>query len=491
MFYEEILQSFLGIIERYGECNAFCINGKYYSYNDFWEEITRIRSTLLNKRIASQRIGLVVNDDLDTYSSIFALWFEGASYVPLYPNQSSERNHEIIQQSGIELILNSKENAKSRSFTSMEGQKLSEPYAIVDDNSLAYILFTSGSTGIPKGVQVSRRNLAQFVQSFWQTGIILESTDRCLQCFDLTFDVSVQSFLLPLLRGACVYTVPQDQIKYSYVSGLLEDYQLTFGAMAPSMIRYLRPYFNQIRSTSLRYCIMTAEASPVELIKEWSDCIPNAEIFNFYGPTEATIYCTYHKFQREKINKHLNGMMSIGKPMKGITAVVINDAMEVLPTNQKGELCISGDQVTSGYWGNTSKNKEVFFEMNHLGSLTRFYKTGDCCYFDEDGDIMLIGRLDHQVKIQGYRIELGEIEYHSRTLLSGLNAIAVTYINQLGNTEIALFIECETIEESELREYLKKKLPNYMIPSKLIAKRRFPINSSGKVDRLMLINELN
>ena len=237
----------------------------------------------------------------------------------------------------------------------------------VPDGTLAYILFTSGSTGKPKGVQITRGNIAAFMDAFWKTGILINESDRCLQCFDLTFDVSVQSYLVPLTRGACTYTIPHDQIKYSYVYGLLEEHELTFGAMAPSMLRYLRPYFDEIECESMRYCIVTAEASPDNLIREWSRCIPHADIYDFYGPTEATIYCTYYKVPEEQPSKTLNGMLSIGRPLPGMTALIVDENLEILPLGEKGELCVAGPQLTPGYWNNSEKNSEVFFEKEYQG----------------------------------------------------------------------------------------------------------------------------
>ena len=312
------------------------------------------------------------------------------------------------------------------------------------------------------------------MKSFWEVGFMIDHNDRCLQCFDLTFDVSVQSFLVPIMKGACTYTIPHDQIKYSYVYGLLEDHKLTFGAMAPSMIRYLRPYFDEINVPSMRYNILTAEASPLDLITEWSECIPNAEIYDFYGPTEATIYCTYNKFFRKESNKQLNGMLSIGKPMEGISAVIIDDKKRILGKNQKGELCIAGDQVTPGYWKNSEKNSESFFDLEIENGINRFYKTGDSCYIDNDGDLMLAGRLDYQIKIQGYRVELGEIEYHAREFLTGQNAVALSFFNHSNNNEIALFIEGELADNNNLLDYLKRKMPFYMIPAKIFVKSKFP-----------------
>jgi acyl-coenzyme A synthetase/AMP-(fatty) acid ligase len=333
-----------------------------------------------------------------------------------------------------------------------------------------------------------RSNVAAFMKSFLEVGFEITSDDRCLQCFDLTFDVSVQSFLIPLIKGACTFTVPHDQIKYSYVYGLLEDHQLTFGAVAPSMIRYLRKYFDEIDLPAMRYNILTAEASPLDLVEEWSKCIPNAEIFDFYGPTETTIYCTYYKLNRNKSqpNKQLNGLLSIGKIMNGLTAIIIDENDKILGPNQKGQLCIAGPQLTQGYWNNPEKTNESFFEINYNGIPTRFYKTGDSCIMDDDNDILYSGRLDFQVKIQGYRIELGEIEHNARIFINGRNAVAIAAENKTGNTEIALFIEGELADVSFLVDYLKTKMPSYMIPSQTIILDTLPLNSNGKVDRKTL-----
>jgi acyl-coenzyme A synthetase/AMP-(fatty) acid ligase len=331
-----------------------------------------------------------------------------------------------------------------------------------------------------------RHNIGAFMKSFSEVGFKINHSDRCLQCFDLTFDVSIQSFLVPLTNGACTYTIPHDQIKYSYVYGLLEDHKLTFGAMAPSMIRYLRPYFEEIYVPSMRYNILTAEASPLDLITEWSKCIPNAEIYDFYGPTEATIYCTYYKINKKNNNKQLNGMLSIGKAMSGLTAIIIDEDGNIQEANQKGQLCISGDQLTPGYWKYPDKTAESFFEREWKGTIKRFYKTGDSCFIDNEGDIMYAGRLDYQVKIQGFRIELSEIEYHTRECLLGQNAVAVAFENKTGNTEIALFVEDEETDSSALLVYLKSKMPSYMIPNKIYYNNKFPLNSNGKTDRNML-----
>jgi amino acid adenylation domain-containing protein len=491
MFEKHVLYSFFETVKHFGENNAFCIADRFYSYNDFVKHISKIRKAIQLTHVKRENIGLVTNDDIETYASIFAIWSEGFAYVPLHPNQPIERNLEIISQAEIDLIISSSSNNLFPDVHIIESTRLEfDEYFLqpksTSDIALAYILFTSGSTGKPKGVQITRKNLGVFMKAFWETGIQINENDRCLQCFDLTFDVSVQSFLVPLTKGACVYTIPHDQIKYSYVYGLLDDHNLTFSVMAPSMLRYLQPYFNELDVPSLRYCIFTAESSPVNLLKEWSNCVPNAEIYDFYGPTEATIYCTYHKFKKEGTNKQLNGMLSIGKTMHGLNSIIIDEERNILKEYQKGELCISGDQLTPGYWKNPEKNKESFFEIDVNGILTRFYRTGDSCYFDDDRDILLIGRLDNQVKIQGYRIELGEIEYHSREFLHDQIVIAIAFENKTGNTEIALFIENPSIDTNAFLAYLKSKMPYYMIPTKILINQKIPLNANGKIDHKTL-----
>ena len=469
--------------------NAFLFNGTFYTYSDLATSISKIRKSIQNEIPENEKIiGLIASDDLETYAAIIALWFEGKAYVPIDLKNPSERNKNKIAQARIHTLLDSSDKPIYPEYPTIETKKL--PSCDIDllpkdfdDNELAYILFTSGTTGQPKGVPITRANITQFIDAFLHTGIKINEQDKCLQCFDLTFDVSVQSFLAPLLHGACVFTVPHDQIKYSYVYGLLEDHELTFGVFSPSMIRYLRPYFDEIDLQKLRYCIVTAEASPIDLINEWMACIPNAEVFNFYGPTEATIYCTYYPIDRAKPIKEANGLLCIGKPLNGITAVLLDKNLKKVAQGSKGEMYISGAQLTGGYWANQELNEESFVFLTFDGTDKRFYKTGDLCMEDTDGDLLYYGRLDYQVKIQGFRIELGEIEFHSRASAGGTNAIAFVYDGNGGNQEIALCFETIVLDKDVILHYLKSKLPSYMIPSKLVNLPEFPLNSSGKIDR--------
>ena len=491
-FYSEVLTPLLESISNSKERNAFCIDGQFYTYNDLGRYISKIRCALLSAKKHNQKVGLVINDDIETYASIFALWLEGNCYVPLHPNWPFERCIDICEQVELDLILDSSKDSRYEDVNVISTANLQysfdmlSPRENVSDEELAYILFTSGSTGKPKGVMLMRKNVAAFMDSFWKTGIEISSEDRCLQAFDLSFDVSVQSYLVALTRGACVYTIPHGQIKYVYASELIEEHKITFGAMAPSMLRYLKPYFDEIDATSLKTCILTAEACPLNLMEDWFNCATNTDIYDFYGPTECTIYCTYYKLTKGGHNKSLNGIISIGKPMANCIGLILDEQGNEVPTGEKGELCIAGDQVTKGYWMNEEKNASSFFYKEVDGVTLRFYHTGDLCYKDVDGDIMYSGRLDHQAKIQGFRVEMGEIEFHAREFLNGRNVVCLAFDNKELLTEIAMFIESEEFNPDEMIAYMRTKMPAYMIPTKLFYVPVFPLNSNDKVDKVKL-----
>ncbi len=492
MFKEFIIDPVLSSIQNFGSRNAFCIREEYFSYNQFGHTISMIRDAIHDAVSFNANVGLVINDDIETYSSVFALWLEGRSYVPLHPNWPLERCKDIIEQVNLDLVLDSSEKSRysdvniiKTSVLLYKGDNLSYDNYVSDDD-LAYILFTSGSTGKPKGVQISRNNIGSFMDGFWKSGIKINEKDRCLQAFDMSFDVSVQGFLVPLCKGACCYSIPYDQIKYLYVSRLIENHKITFGAMAPSMLRYLKPYFDEFDSSSLKQCILTAEACPLSLMEEWCKYAPNVQLYDFYGPTEATIYCTYYKFNRDGYNKSLNGIVSIGRPMANIIALILDENGEELPNGEKGELCVAGKQITKGYYNNFDKNSEAFFEKEINNIRLRFYHTGDLCYKDDEGDIMYSGRMDHQAKIQGFRVEMGEIEYHARIFLKGANVVCMAYDNNNGLSQIAMFIEGNEENEQTLLNYLRSKVPQYMIPSKIYYLSSFPLNENAKTDKKKL-----
>jgi D-alanine--poly(phosphoribitol) ligase subunit 1 len=477
---------------EYSGRNAFFINGVFYKYADLAAAISKIRKAIQSSVAENERnIGLVANDDLETYAAIFALWFEGKAYIPISPETPKNRNDNIIKQALIKTFIDSSVEPLFSGSNSIESKKLPE-HTINErpknssDQELVYILFTSGTTGQPKGVPITRENLTGFINAFNNLGLIINEKDRCLQMFELTFDLSVMSYLVPLLTGACVYTIPKDKIKYSYIFELMDEQKLTVSLMVPSMLHYLRPYFNEINVPEMKYSLFCGEALPLDVTEEWSKCVPNATIHNVYGPTEDTIFCTEYVYSKNGNNKTHNGVLSIGKAMKGNFTVVVDEQNRLLPYGNTGQLCLAGMQLTPGYWHNEEKNKEVFFTAQHNGLQTRFYKTGDLCYVDEEGDILYIGRSDNQIKVQGFRVELSEIEFHVKAFLGKLNAVAVAITDALGNTEIGLIIESHAFDITALQEYMKTKMQAYMIPKKIEFTSEFPLNANGKTDRNLL-----
>ena len=485
----DILSRIQDSIEKYSKNNAFYINNIFYTYFDLAVVISKIRKSI-RQRIddAEQIVGLIANDDLETYSSIIALWLEGKSYVPISYDSPFDRNKNIISQSNINTVLDSSKEFIYNRLQIIHTKNLEDttidlaPKNILE-KELAYLLFTSGTTGIPKGVPITKSNVSKIINALESLNLNINENDRCLQMSELTFDVSITSFLFPLINGACVYTVPRGVVKFSYVYDLLENQKLTVAQLVPSLLNYLQKYFDEIYLPHVKYSFLTAEALPEKLAEDWSKCVPNSKIFNFYGPTENTVWSSYYEFKRNDYNLSYNGLLSIGKPLKETEIIIVDKHNQIQSNGEKGELCLSGPQLTTNYWKNDKKNKEAFFYLYHKNKKMKFYRTGDLCSFDVSGNIIYLGRIDFQAKINGYRVELCEVEHHAKSFLGNINVIAVEFTGLTKNNEIGIALESTKFNYSNLLKYLKTKMPNYMIPTKLIFLTKFPLNSNQKIDR--------
>lgn len=478
-----ILKSINNSFVEYPNRNAFCINEKYYSYQNLLDCVIEKRLFLRNSPESGLRIGIVANNDLETYATIIAIWLEGKCYIPLNTSWPSHRISEIKQQAGIKLTLDSSTNSNKQSDTKKDSILdykflLNEEFYKSDDD-LAYILFTSGSTGKPKGVPITRHNVNSFVSAFYNLGYKITEQDRFLQCFDLTFDLSVISYLIPLMNGACIYTVPLIGPKYLATIRVLDEYKLTFSLMTPSIIMFLKPYFEEISLPDLRYSLFCGEALPENIISQWAGCVPNAIIDNVYGPTENTIFCSQYRYISDKKHETYNGILPIGKPMSNCLMRVFDQYDNEITNGEHGELCLAGSQLTAGYLDDPKSNSESFFIKDNI----RWYKSGDICYNNSVGNILYVGRKDQQVKVQGYRIELAEIEYYTHEFLPTIPSAVIASECETGFSEIVIFLKSRHFDITDLFNYLRSRLPLYMLPGKIHFVNEIPITTSGKIDR--------
>ncbi|MHB8580340.1 MAG: AMP-binding protein [Ignavibacteriaceae bacterium] len=493
---EQINKSF----EMFPDKNAFCVNGEYYTYRQFAKIVSKIRHELENNCKNENLIAIVSNEspEIEPYASIYACWFGGYGFVPINPNDPIDRNLSILKQTQIKTILSGKQDEKVNqiSFASdtriIITQDLTESEINLNlpatkDEEIAYILYTSGSTGIPKGVPITWENLNSFIDAFFNLGYDIDENDRFLQMFDLTFDFSVICYTVPLCKGASVYTIEAEGVKYANVYMALDSKEITFACLVPVILSYLKPYFEDINLEKLKYSLFCGETLYADIAKEWGKCIPNGKIINAYGPTEATVFCLIYNFNGNMANeKKYNGGVSIGKPMINMEAIIADEGLRQVTKGTIGELCLAGRQLTKGYLNNPEKNKEVFFNYRINGMEKTFYRTGDLAFIDNDDVFMFAGRLDTQIKVQGFRIELGEIEHFTREFTNITNVVAVSYKNRIGIMLIHLFVENYSGKTSDIEKYLRIKVPYYMVPTEITVLPSFPLNTNGKVDRKRL-----
>lgn len=489
------------VCARHGAQPAISVGGALHDYDALHARVLAIHGLI--DRVAARDealIGVAVADDLDTYASILAVLRSGRAFVPLNPEHPVERNASIVNQAGLRTVLFSEDQHTLREATAAAATHVTSRATVptahetvaVRETDLAYLLFTSGSTGEPKGVPITRGNLAAFLDALAAAGCATGPRDRVLQMFDLTFDFSIATYLAPLSSGACVYTIPRGTMKFAEVYRLLDEEQLTVAPMVPSVLTYLQPYFDEINLPALRLSFFCGEALHADIATAWMRCAPASVLVNFYGPTEATVFAMYYDWRPADGNdKAMNGIVSIGQPMERTVALLVDGDLEPVTRAERGELCLAGPQVTPGYWQDAARNARSFFEHDVNGVRQRFYRTGDLAMVDAHGDFLFCGRVDHQVKVQGYRVELGEIEHHARDVVSGHACVVVPRSNMKGNMELWLVVEGYTGDLRSVLASLRERVPSYMVPARAISMERMPLNANGKIDRRAIADRLD
>ncbi len=489
---------------KYPERKAIVVDKQEYTYQDVLKKVSAIQKEILSLQSKKPIIGLYTERNIYTYVSLLSIHASIKGYLPVNGEDPVERIEEIVKDAGIDIILVSEMNEKLQFLKNKyAGIHILETKDLITDdvlssvdpidvNQIAYMIYTSGSTGKPKGVPVYFRNLMNFVDFMInKKNYDLTKEDRFLSMFELTFDASIIGFYPPLSIGASTYIVPKDGVLYFNIYKILTEYNLTFANAVPSLVTYFKPYFDEIRFPDLRYFLSGGEALTDELVRDWSQCVPNAINENVYGPTEATIFCTRYRWNKEKSEKETyRGVLPIGKPLDGVDIYICDDNREPLKQGDKGEMFIAGAQITDSYWNNETKTKEAFRQVKVGGKEVFAYASGDLGFYNEKGNIVFTGRIDNQVKIDGYRVELGEIESRIKELTDIEYVAAIIVENENGNHVLHLFVEKTGLSKEELLKLLEKKLPHYMIPEVMHELDHFPLNQNGKIDRRKLQDKI-
>jgi amino acid adenylation domain-containing protein len=356
-----------------------------------------------------------------------------------------------------------------------------EPPFVPD--AIAYLLFTSGSTGIPKGVMVAHRNVTSFLDYMVDRYQVSEE-DRFSQMFDMTFDLSVFDMFVCWERGACLCCPPQKSLispgKY------LKDMELTIWFSVPSTAVFMKQLgmLKPGRYPALRFSLFCGEPLPVASASAWLDAAPNSTLENLYGPTELTIACTLYRWDpsRSPTESEL-GIVPIGYPYPGMTVIVADESLKEVGPGEEGELLMNGPQMSPGYWKDPEKTKAAFVVPS--GRSDVYYRTGDRVRRPIDnGPLTHLGRTDFQVKILGHRVELGEIEVAVRKACGADGVIAVGWpASASGFGGVEVFIEGPNIDVDQIRKAVAAELPDYMVPRRLHFLARLPRNVNGKFDR--------
>ncbi|MBN1821719.1 MAG: AMP-binding protein [Prolixibacteraceae bacterium] len=479
----KLLADFKNTFQKCQNNRAFCIDGKDFTYRQFLKFINGT-AKLLSQEVPQKTkvIGVIGFDAIETYAAIFAAWFKGICVVPLNPKYPSERNNQILKVTGVEVVFSAKKEVdkiivQDKTTVFFNTNIYSEDdflLAETEEGQPMYILSTSGSTGLPKYVPISFANVEAYCDGFIQLFPELQEDDCFLQTYDLTSDAAFTGYLLPLLTGACVYTIPDNTFKFLAIAKLISDKKITWAKMTPSVLAYIEPYISKLDLSHLKQMVFGGEALPVALLQKWKNAFSNAKYSNLYGPTETTISSTTYRFPDFDNARAFNGIISIGKAFPAVDCILTDKNGNILKDEVEGELCIGGKQTMANYLNPV----DCFYIIKNK----KYYRTGDLVYRDKEGYLYFKGRLDDQVKINGYRVNLIEIEVSVKELISDVSVVAIDYIEN-GFSKIAVFIDSVDISAQKLKSELQDKLPPQMVPEKIIALEVFPFTGSGKIDR--------
>lgn len=408
-------------------------------------------------------------------ATIFGILKAGGCYVSLDTSIPEQRLSFIIKDCGIEMILTDDNNGIEHSQT-----RYKVPQIKRDQN--AYYIYTSGTTGVPKGIPITYDNLSNLLDNEIEL-FQINANSICLQYASINFDASVTEIFTALLTGATLVVATEQEYRdASLLIKLLETQTITHATIPPAILSIL-PH---IALPHLRVLIVGGESTPQEVLSFWKK---GRMLFNAYGPTENTVDTTICLMGKD------TPANDIGLPLKNVYCYILDQNLNLVPDGVAGELYIGGKQLTQGYLNQPELTNKTFIDNPYmsekekeLGINTKLYKSGDLVMRQSNGHLLFLGRMDFQVKINGFRIELNEIE--NRLCLHPDVNQAIVLVNEKNKEKyLVAYVQANihhTITINELKNYLAEYLPSYMQPRAWCIVDKFPINSSGKIDRQKL-----
>jgi amino acid adenylation domain-containing protein len=485
-------------VTRTPEVVAVVIDDQQLTYGELNRQANQLAHHLRKLGVGRDiLVGLCLERSLDLVVACLAILKAGGAYVPLDSEYPKDRLAYMIKDSRAPVLLTQHHLVEKLPVQSSRilcldtdckaiGKESGDnPVNFSTPESLAYVIYTSGSTGNPKGVMVSHSAIVNFM--LWtQETFPLNETDRVLQKTPISFDASVWECYAPLLVGArLVMARPGGNQDGGYLAKLIGEQKITALKVVPSLLRMLLDEPALSDATSLRRVFCGGEALTIELQQKFHTRL-TAELWNLYGPTETTVDVIFYECQRDA----RSDLVPIGRPIANTEVYILDSELRPTAVGLAGELYVGGSSLARGYLNRPDLTAEKFVRnpfSNDPGA--RLYRTGDLVRYRSDGNIVYLGRIDNQIKLRGFRIEPGEIEAILSELQAVRAAIVIAREDTAGNKRLVAYLVMKvgsTIAENDLRIYLKKKLPQYMMPAAFVVLPRLPLTANGKLDRRAL-----
>jgi len=493
-----IHQLFEEQVERTPDAVAVVFEGQQLTYNELNCRANQLAHYLQSLGVKpDELVGICVERSLEMIVGLLGILKAGGAYVPFDPDYPIERLSFMLEDAAVKVLLTQQElidklpeHQAQLICLDADWELISQfsqdnPITDVQATNLAYVIYTSGSTGQPKGVMLSHSNLSNHM--FWmQETFPLTKTDRVLQKTPFSFDASVWEFYAPLLVGGqLLIAQPGGHTDSDYLLKTIAQQQVTTVQLVPSLLQMLLEQGGIENCQLLKRVFCGGEILPVALQEKLLSQL-NVNLCNLYGPTECCIDVTFWNCQREMYGQRI----PIGRPISNTQIYILDSNLQSLPVGIPGELHIGGAGLARGYLNRPELTEEKFIPNPFSNSPdSRLYKTGDLARYLPDGNIEYLGRIDNQVKIRGFRIELGEIEAVLTQYPQVQSSVIIAREDTPGNKRLVAYIVPEkeaTPTPNEMRQCLKEKLPEYMIPSAFVILESLPLTPNGKIDRRAL-----